>query len=98
MKKIEEQTKPLLLQLKQEKAKKDSIKECKYLFCGAETKPLQDVKQGKYEVNAAKKSTVGLVNSTFSLFRSLMGVIKLQMILTFGVIRQLKINYKKQKI
>ena len=60
MKKIKEQTKPLLLQLKQEKAKKDSIKECKFMFCGAETKPLQDVKKGKYEVNAAKK-----VNSRF---------------------------------
>ena len=60
MKKIQEKTKPLLLQLKQEKANKDSIKECKYLFCGAETKPLQDVKQGKYEVNAAKR-----VNSRF---------------------------------
>ena len=60
MKKIKEQTKPLLLQLKQEKAKKDSIKECKFMFCRAETKPLQDVKKGKYEVNAAKK-----VNSRF---------------------------------
>ena len=60
MKKIQEKTKPLLLQLKQEKAKKDSIKECKFMFSGVHNILLPDVKQGRYTVNAAKK-----VNSRF---------------------------------
>ena len=38
MKNIEQQTKPLLLELKKEKEKSDRIEECKWMFCGVVTK------------------------------------------------------------
>ena len=52
---IEEKTKPLLLEFQKEKEKRDRIEECKRMFCGVDTKPLRDIPQGKYVVNAAKK-------------------------------------------
>ena len=55
MLKIEEKTKPLLLEFRKEKEKRDRIEECKWMFCGVETKPLRDIPQGTYTVNAAKK-------------------------------------------
>ena len=55
MKKIEEKTKPLLLEFRNEKEKKDCIKDCKLMFRGVETGKLGDLVQGKYIVKAAKK-------------------------------------------
>ena len=55
MKKIEEKTKPLLLEFRNEKEKKDRIKDCKLMFCGVDTGKLGDLVQGKYIVKAAKK-------------------------------------------
>ena len=55
MKKIEEKTKPLLLEFRNEKEKKDRIEECKWMFCGVDTGKLGDLVQGKYIVKAAKK-------------------------------------------
>ena len=52
---IEEKTKPLLLEFRKEKEKRDRIEECKWMFSGVDTKPLRDIPQGKYTVNAAKK-------------------------------------------
>ena len=53
--KIEEKRKPLLLELQNEKQKRDKIEECKLLFCGENKGKLGDLKQGKYIVKAAKK-------------------------------------------
>ena len=55
MKKIEEKTKPLLLEFQNEKEKKDRIEDCKLMFCGVDTGKLGDLVQGKYIVKAAKK-------------------------------------------
>ena len=55
MKKIEEKTKPLLLEFRNEKEKKDRIENCKLMFCGVDTGKLGDLVQGKYIVKAAKK-------------------------------------------
>merc|ERR1711867_156536 len=55
MKKIEEKTKPLLLEFRNEKEKNDRIKDCKLMFRGVETGKLGDLVQGKYIVKAAKK-------------------------------------------
>merc|ERR1712105_584030 len=55
MRMIEEKTKPLLLEFRKEKEKRDRIEECKGMFCGVVTKPLRDIPQGTYTVNAAKK-------------------------------------------
>ena len=55
MRMIEEKTKPLLLEFQKEKEKRDRIEECKRMFCGVDTKPLRDIPQGTYTVNAAKK-------------------------------------------
>ena len=57
MKKIEEKTKPLLLEFRNEKEKKDRIEECKWMFCGVDTGKLGDLVQGKYIVKAAKKES-----------------------------------------
>ena len=51
---MEEQTKPLFVELKQEKETLDWKKECKHLFNG-ETTPLRDLSQGTYVINVAKK-------------------------------------------
>ena len=55
IKKIEEKTRPLLLELQNEKEKKDRIEDCKLMFCGVDTGKLGDLVQGKYIVKAAKK-------------------------------------------
>merc|ERR1711888_429894 len=55
MRMIEEKTKPLLLEFQKEKEKRDRIEEYKRMFCGVDTKPLRDIPQGTYTVNAAKK-------------------------------------------
>merc|ERR1711888_223366 len=55
MRMIEEKTKPLLLEFQKEKEKRNRIEECKRMFCGFDTKPLRDIPQGTYTVNAAKK-------------------------------------------
>ena len=52
-KKIEEKTKPLFVELKQEKRKLDWKNECKQLFYG-DTTPLRDLCQGIYILNVAK--------------------------------------------
>ena len=54
MLKIEEQTKSLFVDLKQEKEKLDWKNECKQLFHG-ETAPLRELCQGTYILNATKK-------------------------------------------
>ena len=54
MLRMEEQTKPLFVELKQEKEKLDWKNECKHLFCG-ETTPLRNLSQGTYVINVAKK-------------------------------------------
>jgi len=54
MLRMEEETKPIFIELKQEKEKLDWKKRCKYLFCGKIT-PLREFSQGTYALNAAKK-------------------------------------------
>jgi hypothetical protein len=54
MLRMEEQTKPLFVELKQEKEKLDWKNKCKHLFCG-ETTPLRDLSQGTYVLNVAKR-------------------------------------------
>ena len=54
MLRMEEQTKPLFVELKQEKEKLDWKNECKQLFYG-ETTLLRELCQGTYISNAAKK-------------------------------------------
>ena len=51
---MEEQTKPLFIELKQEKEKLDWKNECKHYFHG-ETIPLKNLSQGIYVLNVAKK-------------------------------------------
>ena len=55
MKKIEEKTKPLLLEFQNEKEKKDRIEDCKWMFRGVDTGNLGDLAKGKYIVKTAKK-------------------------------------------
>ena len=55
MKKIEEKTKPLLLEFRNEKEKKDRIEDYKLMFRGVDTGKLRDLVQEKYIVKAAKK-------------------------------------------
>jgi hypothetical protein len=54
MLRMEEKTKPLFVELKQEKEKLDWKNECKHLFCGERT-PLRNLAQGTYELSVAKK-------------------------------------------
>ena len=54
MLRMEEQTKPLFIELRQEKQKLDWKKECKHLLCGEKT-PLRDLSQGTYVLNVAKR-------------------------------------------
>ena len=51
---MEEETRWLFLELKQEKDKLEWKNECKSLFCGVTT-PLRDLSQGTYVLNVAKK-------------------------------------------
>ena len=67
LRKIEEKTKPLLLEFRKEKEKKDRIQECKWMFCGVDTKPLRDIPQGTYTVNAAKKQCNAMYGDTYIL-------------------------------
>ena len=60
LKNIEEKTKPLFLELKNEKDHMDWVKLCKHILSGEQTKKLVDLKQGTYVVRAARK-----VNSRF---------------------------------
>ena len=54
MLRMEEKTKPLFVELKQEKEKLDWKNECKHLFCGEKT-PLRDLSHGTYVLNVAKR-------------------------------------------
>ena len=60
LKNIEEKTKPLFSELKNEKDHMDWVKVCKHILSGEQSKKLVDLKQGTYVVRAARK-----VNSRF---------------------------------